>query len=111
MENEENRGLINKKAYEDQYTNFCQFSFEVLSLFSLSHTLGHLEFSWSTLGKCGILGVLEQEGKGRVGKHKRTSILAATMSFTCRYRVACTFSSLFLAYMAYACGLLIMIYH
>jgi len=35
MENEENRGLINKNAYEDKFVNFCQFSFGALSL---SHT-------------------------------------------------------------------------
>jgi len=27
MENEENRGLINKKAYEDQWARLGQFSF------------------------------------------------------------------------------------
>ena len=81
MENEENRGLINKKASEDQLVTFCQFSFGALSLFSLSHTLGHLEFSWSTLGGCGILGFLEQEGKGRAGKHKRTSGSTTTSDF------------------------------
>jgi len=30
MENEENRGIINKKAYEDQFAVFCQFSFGAL---------------------------------------------------------------------------------
>lgn len=53
MENEENRGLINKKASEDQLVNFFQFSFGALSLFSLSlslsPTLRHLEFSWIIL--------------------------------------------------------------
>jgi len=49
MENEENRGLINKKASEDQLVTFSQFKFGALSLFSLSLTLGHLEFSGSTL--------------------------------------------------------------
>ena len=73
MENEENRGLIHEKAYEDQLVTFCQFIFGALSLFSLSHTLGDLEFSWSTLGGHGILGFLEQEGKGRAGKHKKAS--------------------------------------
>jgi hypothetical protein len=36
MENEENRGLIHKKASEDQLVtlvSFCQFSFGALSLF------------------------------------------------------------------------------
>ncbi|MGV7818865.1 hypothetical protein PJN17_29505, partial [Mycobacterium kansasii] len=81
MENEENRGLINKKAYEDQWARLGQFSFGALSLFSLSHALGYLDFSWSTLGWCGILGFLEQEGKGRSGKHKRASASAATSDF------------------------------
>jgi len=50
MENEENRGLIDKKASKDQWASlvseeFCQFSFGYLSLLSLSHTLGHLEIS------------------------------------------------------------------
>jgi len=48
MENEENRGLIDKKASEDQLVRFFsslvsvpffQFSFGALSLFSLSLTL------------------------------------------------------------------------
>jgi len=50
MENEENKSLINKKDYEDQFTEFCQFNLGALSIFSFSHTLGHVEFSWSTLG-------------------------------------------------------------
>ena len=50
----------------------------------LPHTLGYLEFSWSTLGGCGILGVLEKEGKGRVGKCKRASVSVATIGFSCR---------------------------
>jgi len=45
MENEENRDLIYKKAYEDQFVTFCQFSFGALSSFSLSNTLRHLDFS------------------------------------------------------------------
>jgi len=49
MENEENRGLIDKKASEDQWAGLDQFNFGSPLLFSLSHTLGHLEFSWSTL--------------------------------------------------------------
>ena len=39
MENEENRGLIDKKASEDQLVTFCQFSFGAsLSILSLSHS-------------------------------------------------------------------------
>ena len=44
MENEENRGLINKKPYEDQLVPFCQFSFGALCLFSLSHSWTLREF-------------------------------------------------------------------
>ena len=36
MENEENRGHISQKAYEDQFMNFGQFNFGALSLFSLT---------------------------------------------------------------------------
>jgi len=64
-----------KKASKNQLVTFCQFSFGALSLLSLSHTIGDLEFSWSTLGGCGILGFLEKEGKGRPGKCKRASTL------------------------------------
>ena len=69
MENEENRGLIHKRAYRDQLVTFSQFIFGALSLFCLSLNLRYLQISWSTLGGCGILGFLEQEGKGREGKH------------------------------------------
>ena len=41
MENEENRGLINKRASEDQYIEFFQFSFGALYILSLS-----LSYSW-----------------------------------------------------------------
>ena len=58
-ENEENRGLNDKKDFEDQLigsvsVTFFQFSFEVLILFSLSHTLGHLEFSWRSVAYLGF---------------------------------------------------------
>ena len=43
-ENEETRCLNDKKAYEDQFTTFCQFSLE-FSIYSLS-----LSHSWSFLG-------------------------------------------------------------
>ena len=36
MENEENRGLVHKKAFEDQLVTFFQFSFGALALYSLS---------------------------------------------------------------------------
>ena len=78
MENEENRGLIHKKDYEDQLVTYFQFNVGALSHYSLSHTIGHLHFSWSTLGGCGILGFLEQEGKGRARKRKKASTLATT---------------------------------
>jgi len=54
-ENEENIGLNDKKAYEDQFivfdsTRFYQCSFGALSLFSLSRTLAHLKKSKSIVG-------------------------------------------------------------
>ena len=58
-------------------------------LFSLSHTLGFLEFSWSTLGGCGILGFLEKEGKGRAGKHKRE--LASVATSDCLQVLSCMY--------------------
>jgi len=59
-----------------------------LYILSPSHTLGHLEFLGALLEECGILGVLEKEGKGRAGKHNRRSGSTTTMGFSCRYRVA-----------------------
>ena len=70
MENEENRGLINKKASKNQlessWLRLGQFS-----VGSLSHTLGDLKFYWITFGGCGMLGFLEKEGEGRETKSKR----------------------------------------
>ena len=54
---------------------------------------------------------LEQEGKGRAGKAKRTLGLGATTIFSYMYRVAYMISLLVLACMAYACGCLVMICH
>ena len=48
-ENEENRGLIDKKAFEDQFVTFFVSPFLELAHYSLSLTLGHKEFAWSTL--------------------------------------------------------------
>jgi len=46
MENEENRGLIDKKAFEDEFVRFVSVWFwSSLIILSLPHTLGHLEFS------------------------------------------------------------------
>ena len=67
MENEENRGLIDKKAYEDQLVTFCQFS-----VGALSHTLGHLDFSWSKKGK---------EGKRKKRSSRERKDEAATTVF------------------------------
>jgi len=60
---------------------FFEFSVGALSLFSLSHTLGDLEFSRNTLGGYDILGFLEKEGKGREGKCKRSSRSETTSDF------------------------------
>ena len=50
MENEENRGLIDKKAFKDRFMAFVQFCFRALSLFSISLTFfWTLRVSWSIL--------------------------------------------------------------
>jgi len=51
-ENEENRGLNDKKASQDQFTYFCQFI--IWLSHSFSHTLAKLEYFWSILGAFGI---------------------------------------------------------
>jgi len=71
MENEENRGLINKNAYEYQWARLGQFSFGDLSLFFLSHTLGHLEFFLEHFGigarnEKKARGSKDQVRKGRI---------------------------------------------
>ena len=82
-ENEEKRGLIDKKAFEDQFATFCQFSFGALSLFSLSLslTVGHLEFSWSTL-------TLDQERQRRQEEVKVKQGKAGSNSYN---RILCRF--------------------
>lgn len=67
--NEENRGLDDKKDYEDQFTTFCQYYLGALFYsLSLSITLAHLEKYWIILGAClensSFIG-LEKEGKGK----------------------------------------------
>jgi len=70
MENEENRGLIHKKPYENKLVTFCQFSFGAFSLFSLALTLGHTKFSWSIFG-IGSRRIRKEIGsKYQVGKGK-----------------------------------------
>ena len=89
MENEENRGLIHKKASQDQLVTFCQFSFRVLSLFSLSHTLGDLEFPWSTLGGYDMYSwrnkVKEEQesARGQWDQQLQRDLLASTNFHVC----------------------------
>ena len=63
-----------------------------------------LQRVWHTLD-------LEQEGKGKAGKRKITPGSTTTVGLLCRYRVACMFFLLELAYMAHTCGFLVKIYH
>ena len=91
---------------------FLQTLVELSSILSLSLILLDNQSCFrELLEECGILGFLEKEDKGRVGKRKRTQGLATTTSFAHRYRVACMFSSLVYPCMAYACGLLFMMVH
>ena len=77
MENEENRGLIDKKDSEDQFVTFLQFSFGALSLFSLSLSLSLLDTQI-------FLGALrhwinkDKEGKRKEGARKEEQDQAAT---------------------------------
>ena len=70
METKENRGIIHKKAFEDQYmalvsVTFCQFMFAGLSLFSLSLSV------LVTQSFCGALQIGERKGKSSKGKEYR----------------------------------------
>ena len=114
MENEENRGLINKKAFEDQlerfFTKLLINAILELSLFSLSYSWilrVFLEHSWAVWNTW----IFGEKGKLRVGKHKRTSRSKTTMSFSCKYQVACMISLLVLACMTYTCDFLVMTSH
>ena len=85
MENKENRGLIDKMASKDQLEKYCSHFLE-LSHYSLSRSYSRilrvfLENSW----RGWILGDLDQEGKGRAGKHKHTSESIVTMGFDYRF--------------------------
>ena len=64
MEIEENGDLINKKAFKDQFITFFLAQFWS----SLSHTLGHLEHSWSTLALDQGNQRKDKEGKGKQGR-------------------------------------------
>ena len=94
MENEENRGLINKKAYEDQWVGWSVQDLANLAL-ELSHTLGHFKISWSTLE-------LEQERQRRQEEAKIKQGNAGSSNYNnilYRYRFACVFSLLDLTWM------------
>lgn len=105
MKNEENRGLNDKKVYEDQFMAFVS-SLMALSLL-FSHTLWHLEYSWSTLAYIGF----GERGQRKARKCKGKVGSTTTTRFLCRYRVARIISFLVLACMAHACGFLVMIFH
>ena len=107
MENEENRGHNDKKAFEDQ------FSFGAISLFSLlHHTLRHLEHSSSTLALEEGKQRKDKEGKGSKGKQKIKQGRVRSSGYneiTCRYRVSCMISLLVLACMVHACVYLVLL--
>ena len=110
MENEENRGHIDEKGFWGSMGKLLSVHLW-LAFYSLSHTLGRLEYSWRMLGGVWHTWDLEQEGKGRAQKHKRTLVSTTTIGFSCRYWVACMNSFLVLECIAYACGFLVVICH
>ena len=64
MENEEIRGLVNKKASEDQFTEFCQLSFGALIILSLSlRFLDNQSFLRALLEECIIIGIWSKKVK------------------------------------------------
>ena len=100
MENEENRGLINKKAFEDQLESFLLVqvfanTYGSYSILSLSLILGHLDFSWSTLA-------LEQERKESKKKEESSKEEKESSNYNriiCKYWFTCMISLLDLACM------------
>jgi len=66
MENEEIRGLMHKKASEDQLVAFVKLKFGALSLLSLSHSL-----SWSLRVFLEHSSLEERKGKARKGKERQ----------------------------------------
>jgi len=111
MENEENRGLINKKASEFQWARLVQFSIAALSHFSLSHTLGDLEILLEHSWRVWHTWILGARRKRKSKKVQQGIRISDYIIFSCKYRVVCMISSLVLASMAYACGFLVVIYH
>ena len=72
MENEENRGLINKKASEDQFMDHVQCNFGALIILSLS-----LSYSWILrvfLDQINIEVRRRKASKGRARKGKKSKV-------------------------------------
>ena len=67
MEIEENRGFINKKAFEDKFTTFCQFQLGALSILStLSYSCTLRPFlEYTSIGKSKAKEGQEINGKQR----------------------------------------------
>ena len=103
--NEENRGPINKKAYEDQWARLGQFSFGALSYSWLLRVF--LEHSWR-VWHTWILGARRQR---KNMKEQEGININNYIRFSCRHRVVCMIYSLVLACMEHACGFLVVIYH
>ena len=71
-ENEENRGLIDKKAYEKPFVTFVSSILE-LSHYSLSLTLGHLEFTWITFTLDQVRQRRQEEGRSKQGRARSSN--------------------------------------
>ena len=68
MENEENRGLMHKKAYEDQFMAF------VSSILEMSHYSLSFSLSWSLRVVLEHSSLEQRKGKERKGKEKKARI-------------------------------------
>jgi len=112
MEIEENRGLINKKAYEDHFMAFVNLTFVSfslqLSLYSLSYSCTLRAFlEHPSIGKR-----KEKEWKEIKREENIKQIRVGSSGYneiTCKYRVAHMISLLFLACMVHACLYLVLL--
>ena len=109
MENEENRGLINKKASKDQLVPFVRVFWE-LSHYSLPLSLSH---SWTLrvfLENFGIGSRKSKKERGREQKARKSMIKEIQYDSLQVFPCMCDFITRFGMH-GIACGFFFMIYH